>query len=129
MPATRLTGTLEILSIGCVEWEFAFTPGQIAKGGLWHWLEIISAAMRLQSQNALGQAGLLIGRDHLLRIDGPPMKTNPIRLDDLARAALELPPMAEQIVDANSGRLATFFATARPPYHACYGPRADLPSD
>ncbi|MER9351674.1 hypothetical protein NKI61_00050 [Mesorhizobium sp. M0514] len=46
---------IDILSLGCVESD----KGQIPKGGIWHWREIISAAMRLQSQNALGQAGLL----------------------------------------------------------------------
>ncbi|ESX41141.1 hypothetical protein NLY43_13915 [Mesorhizobium sp. C416B] len=73
---------IDILSLGCVELEFAFTKDQIAKGGIRHWREIISAAMRLQSQNALGQAGLLVGRDRLLRVDGAPMKSNPIDLDD-----------------------------------------------
>jgi hypothetical protein len=84
--------------------------------------------MRLQSQNALGQAGLLIGRDRLLRIDGPPMKTNAIELDDFARAAEELPPMAEKIVEENAAKLATFFASPRPPYEAWYGPRAGVKS-
>lgn len=115
---------VDILSLGCVEWEFAFTENQIAKGGIWHWREIISAAMRLQSQNALGQAGLLIGRDRLLRLDGPPMRSNPIELDDFARSAEELPAIAEKIVAENSDRLATFFGSPRPPFHAVYGPRA-----
>jgi len=116
--------TIDILSLGCVEWDFAFTQGQVTKGGLWHWREIISAAMRLQSQNALGQAGLLIGRDRMLRLDGPPMKSNPIELDDFARASTELPAMAEKIVDDNAERLAAFFASPRPDYQAAYGPRA-----
>lgn len=114
---------IQILSLGCVESDFGFTQGQISKGGIWHWREIISAAMRLQSQNALGQAGLLIGRDHLLRIDGVPMKNDPIALDDYVRAAKELPKIAQDLVDQNADRLKEFFSELRPTYPAAYGPR------
>lgn len=115
---------IDILSLGCVESEFAFTEGQIAKGGLWHWREIISAAMRLQSQNALGQAGLLVGRDRIVRVDGAPMKSNPIDLDDYTRSAAELPAIAASLVKQNEERLAALFAAPRPPYKAVYGPRS-----
>ena len=47
--------------------------------------------MHLQSQNANGQAGLLIGRDQLLRLNAPPMPQSPISLDDYSRASRELP--------------------------------------
>ncbi|MGO7365133.1 CBASS cGAMP-activated phospholipase [Rhizobium leguminosarum] len=114
--------TIRILSLGCVESDFAFSEDQMTKGGIWHWKEIISSAMRLQSQNALGQAGLLIGRDHLLRVDGEPM-AHAIELDDYHRAAAELPEIAEQLVDQHSDRLADFFAEPRPPFIAFNGPR------
>lgn len=113
---------ISILSLGCVESDFAFSEDQMANGGIWHWKEIISSAMRLQSQNALGQAGLLIGRDHLLRLDGDPMQ-DAIELDDYHRAAGELPMIAEQLVDQDSARLAEFFAVSRPSYNAFHGPR------
>lgn len=116
---------IEILSLGCVESEFGFTEGQVASGGIWHWREIISAAMRLQSQNALGQARLLVGPERLLRLDGKPMKDDPIGLDDFERASQELPAIAEALVDANADRLAQFFAEPRPSYLAEYGPRAE----
>ncbi|CAI2934296.1 hypothetical protein [Aminobacter niigataensis] len=83
--------------------------------------------MRLQSQNALGQAGLLIARDRLLQLDGPAMKDNPIELDDFAPAFAELPAMAEKIVNDSEERLAAFFHTPRPAYEAYYGPRAKIP--
>ncbi|MGM5008975.1 CBASS cGAMP-activated phospholipase [Rhizobium sp. 969_B3_N1_2] len=113
---------IRILSLGCVESDFAFSEGQVTKGGIWHWKEIISSAIRLQSQNALGQAGLLIGRDHLLRVDGEPMP-DAIELDDYHRAAAELPQIAEQLVDLHSDGLADFFAQARLPFNAFHGPR------
>ncbi|WP_419790214.1 CBASS cGAMP-activated phospholipase [Sinorhizobium medicae] len=114
---------VQVLSLGCIESDFAFSEGQISKGGLWHWKEIISSAMRLQSQNALGQAGLLLGRDHLRRIDGAPMTDDPIVLDDYQRAAAELPAIARRLVDDNSERLAHFFSQPRPPFDAFHGPR------
>jgi uncharacterized protein len=115
---------VSILSLGCVESEFAFTKGQMVSGGIWHWREIISAAMRLQSQNALGQAGLLVGRDHILRVDGEPMRENPIALDDYRRAIDELLPLAEKIFSGSESQLRSFFETPRPEYAALQGPRS-----
>jgi hypothetical protein len=83
--------------------------------------------MRLQSQNALGQAGLLIGRDRLLRLDAPAMKDNPIVLDDFARAFSQLPATAEKIVTDNEESLAAFFHTPRPAYEGYCGPRVKFP--
>jgi hypothetical protein len=57
---------IQILSLGTADTEIKFSQGQIVHGGLLDWKEIISSAMHLQSQNATGQAGLLIGRDHLI---------------------------------------------------------------
>jgi hypothetical protein len=54
--------------------------------------------MKAQSHNAIGQAGLLIGRDRLTRIDAPE-STNPIALDDYLRAKVELPAMARVLVE------------------------------
>jgi uncharacterized protein len=115
---------LHLLSLGCVESEYRFSHGQITRGGIWHWREIISAAMHLQSQNAIGQAGLLIGRDHLLRIDGLARAEDAIQMDDYHRAKTELPALAKQLVEKNAVRLEAFFDQPRPAYDAIYGPRA-----
>ncbi|NEK13273.1 patatin [Rhizobium leguminosarum] len=115
---------IRILSLGCVESDIAFSDDQMTKGGIWHWKEIISSAMRLQSQNALGQAGLLIGSDHLLRVDGEPMTQDLIELDDHSRAAAELPPIAERLVEKHHDKLAEMFANPRQPFPATYGPRS-----
>jgi uncharacterized protein len=115
---------VHILSLGCGDQEMPFTHAQKQKGGVWHWKEIISSAMHLQSQNAVGQAGLLIGRDQLLRIN-PASGSAPIDLDDYARASLELPTVAKRMVQENSERLEAIFAQVRPPFTAYHGPRAD----
>ena len=68
---------VRILSLGCGDNPYSVTGRKISKGGMLHWRDIISAAMRLQSQNALGQAGLLIGPERIMMgsivraIDGP----------------------------------------------------------
>jgi uncharacterized protein len=61
---------IRILSLGCGETSFKVTPRR-SKGGLFHWKDVISAAMRAQSKNALGQAYLLVGKDQVLRLDAP----------------------------------------------------------
>ncbi len=62
---------VHILSLGTGDSTMYVTANQVLRGGLWHWREIISSAMHLQSQNAVGQAGLLIGRDQLIRLNAP----------------------------------------------------------
>jgi len=79
--------------------------------------------MHLQSQNALGQAGLLIGRERLLRLSSAPSLT-PIALDDFKRAHDELPAQAKRLVEENSERLEAFFNTPRPPATFFHGPLA-----
>lgn len=120
---------IDILSLGCGESEMVITDKQVRLGGLWHWKEIISSAMHLASQNALGQAGLLIGRDRLIRLDAPIM-TDPIELDDVARAKAELPVIASSLVDANDAVVAKRFLNATTsPFLACHGPRATAATD
>jgi len=75
---------VSVLSIGCGADPFIVTR-KLMGGGLWHWKKVISAAMHLQSQNALGQARLLIGAERVLRIE-PPAYTPPIEMDDYPRA-------------------------------------------
>lgn len=115
---------VHILSLGCGETQIGISEKQVRLGGLWHWREIISAAMHLASQNALGQAGLLTGRDQLIRIDAPPI-AEPIEMDDYVRAMDELAPQAQQLVDTFEPVLTErFFRQPADPYEAFHGPRA-----
>lgn len=104
---------IDILSLGCGDQDLRMTDGQIKRGGLFHWRTIIESAMHLQNQNALGQAGLLIGRDQLLRLTSAPT-LEPIALDDFVRASHELPMQAKRLVDENVERLEAFFDMERP---------------
>lgn len=118
---------VHILSLGTGDTEIKFNEGQILHGGLWDWKDIISSAMHLQSQNATGQAGLLIGRDQLIRLNAPPPPDGqkPIDLDDYARASAELPAIAKELIEENGNVIRDRFLFApADPFPAFYGPRS-----
>jgi uncharacterized protein len=96
---------IRILSLGCGEGLYSVGGTKVTWGGMVQWRDIISAAMRLQSQNAIGQAGLLIGPENLVRVDLPSNFT-PIELDDWRAAADLLPQAAARSVDADGARIA-----------------------
>src|SRR5207253_246468 len=96
---------IRILSLGCGDGRYSVGGAKLTWGGMWQWRDIITAAMRLQSQNALGQAGLLIGPENLLRIDLPADFTA-IDLDDWRAAVALLPRPAAAAVDAEGARIA-----------------------
>lgn len=113
---------IDILSIGCGDTEILMSDSQIGRGGLWHWREIVSSAMHLTSQNALGQAGLLIGRDRLIRLNAPPLPGGAIGLDDVVRAKSELPGIAKCLAKQHAPLIeARFFANKAEPYESYHG--------
>lgn len=95
---------VHVLSLGCGDDPYRVSGSKILKGGAIHWHDIIYAAMRLQSQRALGQAGLLVGRENLLRIDVP-TGARKIALDDWLSASTVLRPLAEAAVELNGERI------------------------
>lgn len=103
-------GNVSILSISCGESPFTVKKKQMT-GGLWAWRKVISAAMHLQSQNAQGQASLLIGADRILRIvpDYPE-----IELDDYDEAIRVLPEEAKKCLSTHDQTIASTFLQERP---------------
>lgn len=101
---------VRILSIGCGQKQFQATQGQVKNSGMVHWMNIIDAAMYFQSVTAVNQAGLLIGRDQVTRLDRPD-GSEPIDLDDWEAAKELLPGEAEEVARDNSCRLAKTFLT------------------
>jgi patatin-like phospholipase/acyl hydrolase len=79
---------IEVLSIGCGRRPLRVGPVK-AIGGLLFWSNVIVAAMDAQSQNAMGQARLILGPENVVRIE--PATVMPIGLDDWVRASAELP--------------------------------------
>ena len=109
---------VRVLSLGCGETSFKVDAG-MSGGGLVKWRHGLSAAMRAQSRNALGQSYLLLGKPNVLRLDAPETPT-PIPLDDHRRAAAELPSMARSLVEA-SGEVVRqmFLQDTVDPFVAC----------
>lgn len=89
---------IHILSLGCGQSPVRLGFWQRIGGKLIWSLAFYRSAMKAQSHNALGQAGLLVGRDHLLRIDAPE-SMRPIDMDDVPRACAELPRTSRTLVD------------------------------
>ncbi len=99
---------IDVLSLGCGDDRYVVSHAQVTKGGLWHWKDIMGAAMRLQSLAATNQTGLLLGPPQVVRIE-PPVFDPPIRMDDWRRSVAELVPVAENIVTTDGAGLAALF--------------------
>lgn len=107
---------ISILSIGCGAEPFVVTQ-KLMVGGLWHWRKMVFAAMHLQSQNALGQARLLVGAERVLRIEPPPFSP-PIEMDDYPRSSSLLTGAAVDAVDKLGDEIARrYLCKPTEPYH------------
>lgn len=84
---------VKILSLGCGDEPYEVSDRMAAWGGKLLWTSAVIGAMHYQSQNALGQARLLVGAERVLRI-APEIAVPPIRLDDWERAKEQLPSQA-----------------------------------
>lgn len=89
---------VRILSLGCGDEPYVVSDRMASMGGKLLWTSAVMGAMHFQSQNALGQAKLLIGAERVVRVAPSPVSP-PIRLDDWARAREMLPPQAVLAVD------------------------------
>jgi hypothetical protein len=102
---------VRVLSLGCGQDIHRMSWWQRI-GGFWHWRKhFASSVMRAQSHNALGQASLLIGRDHLIRLDAPDVEKR-IAMDDVSRAIKEMPPVARSLTEGAGHRIAALFLDA-----------------
>ena len=107
---------VRILSIGCGQKPFQMTEGQAKNSGMVHCKNIIDVAMYFQSVTAVNQAGLLIGRNQITRLDRPD-GSEPIDLDDWEAAKELLPGEAQEVARHNAGHLMeTFLAEPATPF-------------
>lgn len=119
---------IRILSLGCDNSPQRLSPFQKHFGGFFSWLKIIFSAMRLESQNAQGQACLLVGSDRVTRID-PPRFDIPIALDDWDRASKELPPAAtKRLEECGESIASTFLQNPSSLYEPCYPTISNSPT-
>ena len=103
---------ISILTLGCGDEPYVVGRSKLLFGGMFAWRDVIGAAMKFQAQNALGQAGLLIGADRVVRIDVPEVD-GLMELDDWRRAVQELPAAARAALAENGDRVAATFLSER----------------
>ena len=109
---------IAILSIGCGQDGFRINSRQAAGAGQYQWREIIYVAMHYQSLTAVNQAGLLIGRDKVTRLDRPDGAER-IELDDWGKARRRLPEEAFAVAQQHADRISeTFFTRTAAPFTA-----------
>lgn len=109
---------IEVLSIGtgALPWQIALRK---AGGGFWNWKMAVSAAMYLTSDNALAQAGLLIGPQRIVRIE-PQGDDALVEMDDWRGAVQRLPSAAAKAFAANRDDILRFFERPVPPRDRFY---------
>ena len=116
---------IRILSIGTG--DDLFSTADLQTSGVFGWTNplraggpaLFRAAVKAQSHNANGQAGLLIGKPNLIRID-PAEGDNPIALDDVDRAVRELPSVARSMAESSGHHVnSIFFGDATDAYIKC----------
>lgn len=103
---------LQVVSIGCGRRPLLVGRAK-AIGGILSWSNVVVAAMDSQSQNAMGQARLLVGPENVVRIE--PKIGIPIALDDWQRASTELPAAAAKAAKIYERDIARFFDGPRAP--------------
>jgi len=119
---------VKILSLGCVENTYKIRWYHRRLGGKLLWPKnVIDGAMHLQSMNAVGQAGLLIGRDRLLRVNYPPIRPA-LELHDWARCRELLPAKASELMSQFGDKAAEMFLySAADAYQPIYTPSSPPP--
>ena len=109
---------IAILSIGCGQDGFQINSRQAAGAGQYQWREIIYVAMHYQSLTAVNQAGLLIGRDRVTRLDRPE-GAETVDLDDWEKARRLLPEEASAVAEQFAAQISeTFFTHTSAPFTA-----------
>lgn len=100
---------VRVLSLGCGDEPYTVSDRMVQRGGLLSWRTVINGALAFQSQNALGQAKLLIGAERVMRVV-PAQVSPPISLDDWTRAKQVLPKEAIASAEHNGAAIRdTFF--------------------
>lgn len=96
---------IEVISIGCG--KVNLSPPK-ADAGIGQWVtKLQKVTGALQLHDSLGQAGLLIGRQRILRID--PVLLQDIPLDDYKASAEHLPDLADRAFGENVEAIEKFF--------------------
>ena len=119
---------IRILSIGTGGRRPALGAGQLKSGGLAGWLyrgALIESLMQYGSLNADGQAGLIVGRDRMVRAI-PTDEEGVVNMTDFAAAMKTLVPAGERVADSLRDQISTaFFGERAQPAPFYHGPKAE----
>lgn len=99
---------IRVLSLGCGDEPYKVSDAMMRWGGLLSWRTVIEGAIAFQSQNAIGQAKLLLGAERVMRLVPDPVSP-PISLDDYDRASFYLPSAALSTIEEHGRTLADIF--------------------
>ena len=99
---------IRLLSLGCGQQMHRLKKGHVFGGKLFWANQIFNTVSRAQSHNALSQAGLLIGKQNLVRLDAPEEKKK-TDLDNIEIAFEELPGIARSLVEGSGHKIAEVF--------------------
>lgn len=116
---------VRILSIGAGARQPFITEDQMT-GGRAAWSTIHDSFIYYADKNANGQAGLLIGRDHMVRVilEGEDAE---IEMTDATRAIERLPAAADRAIAAYADKIVAFFGEAALTPDFFHGSRAVEP--
>jgi hypothetical protein len=115
-------GRVKALSFGCVRDTFEMSVWRRLFGGKIFWASLIFETMHIASQNAVGQARLILGGDRVLRVEGEPI-TPPLELWDWAGCREKLPAMASRLFSEHADMIArNFLHSTAEPYEPFYTP-------
>lgn len=115
-------GRMKVLSLGCVRDKFQMSWARRKLGGQFFWASLIFETMYIASQNAIGQARLILGGDKVHRVDAQPI-TPPLEMWDWARCRAKLPTMADDLfIDHGPAVESVFLRTPAAPYAPVYMP-------
>jgi patatin-like phospholipase/acyl hydrolase len=99
---------VRVLSLGCGDEPYTVSDRMMRWGGMVSWKDAIDGAISFQSQNAIGQAKLLLGAERVMRLV-PDTQSPPIALDNYARASQLLPQAASSAVAIHGPTIAQTF--------------------
>ena len=111
-------GHIEILSIGTGRVDKEISRKEAQAGSKWWASNAMDISSHLQSHNAIGQAGLLIGRGNICRVE-PILKTD-ITMDDYQKSVERLLSKAKNHFEMARTEIQRFFVDQVEPYRRFY---------
>jgi hypothetical protein len=122
-----LPENVDVLSLGCGDYggpKLNWLKRNL--GGYLTWFDVYKWFTHFQEAHVLGLVSLLVGPENHIRIN-PSITGSEIAMDDHARAAHVLPPIAQELLNTHGEEIANVFLQTRAdPYSRYYCPDTTL---